>query len=112
MFVLRMHPENNFHFQHRKMPCLVSKCSASYSGSFGAYWVKIRWVAFVLCKLYRIPFVWHILTAWNIPPSSLFTSACILSANVYTFVVRENGRDIYSGEGGQRVGCTTSTVRR
>ena len=44
--MLRMHP-NNFSFQHH-MPCLVPKCSAWQSGSFGAYRVKICCVVFVL----------------------------------------------------------------
>ena len=49
---------NNFSFQHSIILCLVLECSASHSGSFGAYLVKIRCMVFVLHKL-CIHFVWH-----------------------------------------------------
>ena len=43
--------KNNFSFQHCIMLFLVLKWSASRSGSFGAYLIKICCVVFMLCKL-------------------------------------------------------------
>ena len=89
---------SNFRFQHRMqlrlvskcsstshsgslciIPYMVSECSASDSSSFSAYPVQIRCAVFLATHVMHNPIHFY---GWIVPPSSLSTSACILSMNV------------------------------